>query len=129
MLGIFIILYLIYLSPFFSFLFCNIFLVLSSSFFFTFFLWKNYYFYFSQFKYLSLGLFIQFFLFLFLFFCNLFLIFFLVLFFKIIIQKLRKWYFTVVIAILFCFSAMLKISLKSYMFLFIYLIFTIFYYM
>ena len=48
---------------------------------------------------------------------------------KIIIQRLRKWCFTITIATLFHSFAMLKISLKSYIFLLMHMIFTIFYYM
>jgi hypothetical protein len=48
------------------------------------------------------------------------------LFEKIIIQRLKKYCFTIAITILFYFSAILKISLRSYMFLLIQIIFIIF---
>jgi hypothetical protein len=50
------------------------------------------------------------------------------LFWKISIQRLRKWCFTVAIAILFHSSVILKISLRFYMFLLTHMILTIFYY-
>jgi len=51
------------------------------------------------------------------------------LFFKtIIIQRLRKWCFTIAIATLFHYYATLKIRLKSYIFLLTHMFFTIFYY-
>jgi hypothetical protein len=79
MLGIFIILHLIYLSPFIflSFFFCNIV-------FFLHFFWKNIIFYFLHFEYLLLytwHIYTIFFLFLSLFFCNFFLFFFFMCFF------------------------------------------------
>jgi len=48
------------------------------------------------------------------------------LFEKIIIQRLKKYCFTIAITILFYFSAILKISLRSYMFLLTQIIFIIF---
>jgi hypothetical protein len=52
------------------------------------------------------------------------------LFFKtIIIQRLRKWCFTITIATLFHYYAILKIRLRFYMFLLTHMFFTIFYYM
>jgi hypothetical protein len=64
------------------------------------------------------------------FFCNLFLNYFSLYFFKkIIIQKSRRWYFTVAIATLSHFSTTLKISLRSYMFLLTRMNFIIFYYL
>ena len=111
---------------YFFFLSCNIFLV------FPFFLFRHffrkkryiYFFNFSYFKYLSRSIY-TIFLFLSLLFCNLFYNFFLYtsfflytfVFWKISIQKLRKWCFTIAIAKLFYSSTTLKISLRSYMFL------------
>jgi len=97
--------------------FCNTFLVFL--FFYTFFFKYILFsiFYILNIYYSILGLFIPFFLFLSLFFCNLFLNFFIYNFFwKISIQRLRKYCFTVTIATLFHSSATLIISLRSYIF-------------
>jgi len=87
---------------------------------------KNIFFIFYTLNIYHSGLFIQFFMFLSLFFCNLFLVFFLYTLKKIIIRRVRKWYFTVAIVILFHSSATLKISLISFMFLSTHMIFTIY---
>ena len=50
-------------------------------------------------------------------------------FWKFILHWLRKWCFIVAIATLFYFSATLKISLRSYIFLLMHMIFIMFYYM
>jgi hypothetical protein len=50
-------------------------------------------------------------------------------FWKFILHWLRKWCFIVAIATLFYFSATLKISFRSYIFLLMHMIFIMFYYM
>jgi len=133
---ILIILYLVYLLSFFflSLFLRNSFFSFSFFFLYTFFFEKSTIFYFLHLKYLSLctwSIYI-FFLFLSSFFCNWFFIlflFFLYMFiWKIIWQRLRKMCFIVVIVTLSYFSTTLKISLRSYMFLLLYMIFIIFYY-
>jgi hypothetical protein len=60
-----------------------------------------------------------------LFFCNFFYLYFLK---KLLYKTKSKWCFAVVIATLFYFFIILKINLKSYMFLLTYMIFILFYY-
>jgi hypothetical protein len=107
----FIILHLVYLSLFLFFIL--FFLIFFNLFFFNFFKIYFFIFYTLNIYHFILGLFILFFLFL-----SLFFVFFpLHLFKKTIIQRLKKMYFIVTIVALFHSSAMLRISLTSYMFL------------
>jgi len=107
------------------FIFCNIFLV------FPLFFVKNIIFilYTLNIYHFTLSYFIQFFLFLSLFFCNLFFFLYTFCFSKNPYTKIKEIMFQCSNCNIVLFITMLKISLKSYMFLLTYMIFTIFHYM